>query len=226
MYLLANATHQTIDVFFEGDRICLQPGQLITSRKSISQKFNVNEYKVQRILKLFENEQQIAQQTTPHNRLISVLNWDLYQNDAQQDEHQLHNRCTTDAQQLHTNCTQTRRKEGKKERREEGKKSNKAEIDLSFISNTFLLEPFKEFVEHRKQIKCPMTQLAAVKAYQQLLKLSPSVDDQIQIINNSIASGWKGLFALKDQPTQKTTKSGRWEEFYEPERNDQIVFHN
>lgn len=103
VYLLLNATHTKYDVLFKGKRITLQPGQLITGRKSISEKINVDEYKVQRILKTFETAQQIAQQTTAQNRLVSILNWDSYQQSAQQNAQQVHNDCTTSAQRLHTN---------------------------------------------------------------------------------------------------------------------------
>ena len=103
IYLLLNATHKGYDVLFEGKRISLHPGQLITGRKSISTKLKINENKVQRILKTFESEQQIEQQTTPRNRLITILNWGLYQNNEQQNEQQLNNKRTTTEQQLNTN---------------------------------------------------------------------------------------------------------------------------
>lgn len=63
VYLLLNATHKEYPAVFKGERITLKPGQLITGRKSISEKFSINESKVQRILKSFENEHQIEQQT-------------------------------------------------------------------------------------------------------------------------------------------------------------------
>ncbi len=99
IYLLLSATWQQYEVMFEGKIITLEPGQLVTGRLAIGVHNKINEYKVQRILKRFENEQLIAQQTTPRNRLISVLNWNQYQSTAQQDEQQAHNNCTTTAQQ-------------------------------------------------------------------------------------------------------------------------------
>lgn len=103
MYLLLNATHSELSVMFEGKRILLQPGQLITGRKSLSLKFNISESKVQRILKCFENEHQIEQQTSNKNRLISILNWCSYQSSEQQIEQQVNNNRTTTEQQLNTN---------------------------------------------------------------------------------------------------------------------------
>lgn len=103
MYLLLNATHETINGMFKGKRISLEPGQLITGRKSISEFLQINEYKVQRILKLYESEQQIKQQTSNKNRLITIVNWSSYQLNDPPNAQQLHNKCTTTAQQVHTN---------------------------------------------------------------------------------------------------------------------------
>lgn len=102
-YLILNATHSEYDVVFNKERITLKPGQLITGRKAIADKFKVNESKVTRILKKLENEQQIEQQTCNKNRLISILNWEQYQESEQQNEQQLNNKRTTTEQQLNTN---------------------------------------------------------------------------------------------------------------------------
>jgi hypothetical protein len=92
IYLLLNATHKDYDVLFEGKRITLKPGQLITGRKTISEKLNISESKVQRILKTFKSEQQIEQQTTSRNRLITIVSWNEYQKSEQQIEQQVNNR--------------------------------------------------------------------------------------------------------------------------------------
>lgn len=102
-YLILNATHKNYDTIFKGKRITLTPGQLITGRKEISKKFNISESKVQRILKTFEIEQQIEQQTSNINRLISVNNWDEYQSFEQQNEQRVNNKRTTSEQRVNTN---------------------------------------------------------------------------------------------------------------------------
>lgn len=102
-YLLLNASHNNFDVMFEGKKITLNPGQLITGRKSIHSFFsNISESKIQRILKVLENEHQIEQQTTPRNRLITIVNWNEYQQSEQQDEQQVNNKRTTNEQQVNT----------------------------------------------------------------------------------------------------------------------------
>jgi hypothetical protein len=103
IFLLLNATHSEYDTKFQGKRITLQKGQLITGRKVIAKKLDISESKVQRILKTFENEHQIEQQTTHQNRLVSILNWDMYQQQEQQQEQQVNSKRTTSEQQVNTN---------------------------------------------------------------------------------------------------------------------------
>lgn len=70
-------------------------GQLITGRKSIAEKFKIDENKVQRILKKFEKQHQIEQQMSNKNRLITIKNWCQYQiGDSQ---------TTSSEQQVNTN---------------------------------------------------------------------------------------------------------------------------
>lgn len=103
VYLLLNASHKELSVMFDGKKQILQPGQLLTGRKVISEKTKVSESKVQRILKLFENEQQIEQQTSNRNRVITIKNWALYQITEQQSEQQPNSNRTATEQQLNTN---------------------------------------------------------------------------------------------------------------------------
>lgn len=85
-YLLLNAAHTEYPAVFKGRKILLLPGQLITGRKAISERLKISESKVQRILKWFESDLQIEQQTSNKNRLITITNWKQYQNIEQQNE--------------------------------------------------------------------------------------------------------------------------------------------
>lgn len=103
IYLLLNATHKEIPALFKGEKITLQPGQLITGRKSMSTKLKISESKIYRIINEYKSEQQIEQQTSNKNSLITILNWDKYQQSEQQNEQQMNNKRTTTEQQLNTN---------------------------------------------------------------------------------------------------------------------------
>lgn len=101
--LICMATHESMDVIFNGERMALNPGQLITGRKILAKVSGLSESRVQRLLKLLESEQQIEQRTTPNQRLITIKNWDKYQVTEQRNEQRLNNERTTTEQRLNTN---------------------------------------------------------------------------------------------------------------------------
>ena len=102
LYILLSATHKPKDVLFGGKRITLKPGQLLTGRNKIAEKFNISSSKVQRILKTLESEQQIEQQMGAKNRVITVKNWCKYQLTEQVSEQQVNSKWTASEQQVNT----------------------------------------------------------------------------------------------------------------------------
>ena len=139
IHILIKVTHTGIEFMFNGKNIKLNPGQFITGRKMLSNETGINESKIERILNFFEkSEQQIEQQKTNKNRLITVLSWSLYQNNKQQSEQQLNNKRTTSEQQVNTY------KNDKKEKNEENEKNKriKKEFTPPLIENVILY--FKE----------------------------------------------------------------------------------
>lgn len=194
IYLLLNATHAGYDTMFEGTRIKLKPGQLITGRKSISSSLKVSESKVQRILKTFETEHQIEQQTTPRNRLVSILNWNQYQQPEQQIEQQLNNKRTTTEQQVNTNNN-----DNKDNNVNNANKNNKGLIEVvnSSIENLELRDALMDYIDMRKAIKKPITDRALKMVISKLDKMTDSVSEKTEILNNSVMNGWQGIFELK-----------------------------
>lgn len=102
IHLLMLANHVETKRQINGRIVTLAPGQLIASRKSLSAKTGVQESKVERVLKMLQNEQQIEQHGTSKYRVISIVNWRLYQTDEQEIEQQANSRRTTDEQHVNT----------------------------------------------------------------------------------------------------------------------------
>ena len=102
LFLLSNANYSPAKAEFNNRVITVNPGQIITGRKKISAICMVDEHKVDRILNRLKSEQMIEQQTSNKNRLITVLNWSLYQNGEQQNEQQVSNEWATSEQQVST----------------------------------------------------------------------------------------------------------------------------
>ena len=103
IHLLLKATHSGREEMLGGVPIFCKSGQFTTGRKQLSIETGISESKVERILTYFEKtEQQIEQQKSSKNRLISIANWIDYQDGEQQIEQQLNNDRTTTEQQLNT----------------------------------------------------------------------------------------------------------------------------
>ena len=99
LHLLLCANHCNGEYLNGYEIIKLNKGQFITGRKKLSLETGISESKIERILKVFESEQQIEQQTNSRNRLISIVSWDKYQ----ETEQQKNRKRTASGQQVNTN---------------------------------------------------------------------------------------------------------------------------
>jgi len=84
IYLLVNAAHKPQRALFNGKIITLEPGQLLTGRKVISEATGVGEPKTKRLLYTMEREGQIRRKSSHKGSLISIKNWGEYQGDGGQ----------------------------------------------------------------------------------------------------------------------------------------------
>ena len=117
--LLLKANHKDNPMIWNGENTLVKEGQFITSRKKLSIQSGIKESTVERILKYFEKEQQIGQQTNNKFRFITIINWKNYQKtDSTTDK-----RRTTDRQQADTN------KNDKKENKENITETSSVEIN-------------------------------------------------------------------------------------------------
>lgn len=206
IYLLLNATHTEYDTLFRGKRITLQKGQLITGRKSVSEKLKIDENKVQRILKTLENEQQIEQQKSNKNRLITIVSWNKYQQNEQQNEQQVNNNRTTNEQQVNTNKNIKNIKNDKNEK-------EIAEIIECYEENIGYITPATaEILFSYNDIDYKMI-LQAIKIASQNNKKSAKY---IQgILNSWIKKGYKVLADIQEE--KKENKSFRKSNFEQRE---------
>jgi len=205
IYLILNATHSTYKVLFAGSQIELKSGQLITGRKSISEKFNIDESKVQRVLKTLEIEQQIKQQTSNKNRLITILNWDTYQQIEQQDTQQLNNNCTTTEQQLNTNKNVKNINNGNNVKNVKQIKDIVASAPLIYFTDDKLNSTFLDFISMRKKLKNgAMTDRAIELMIKKINGMDP--DTAIYELERSITNNWKDIYLSDNTKSQKPVK--------------------
>jgi hypothetical protein len=109
LHLLLCANHANGEYLNGYEIIKLKKGQFVTGRKKLSLETGISESKIERILKVFESEQQIEQQTNSRSRVISILLWDKYQ----QTEQQVDSKWTANEQQVDTNNNDNNNKNDK-----------------------------------------------------------------------------------------------------------------
>ncbi|MFH0863847.1 MAG: hypothetical protein V1858_02080 [Candidatus Gottesmanbacteria bacterium] len=79
VHLLLNANHQDKEIFWNGQKITIKKGQLITSRKNLSLKTGISERAIRTTSEILISTSTIAIKTTNRFSLISILNWSKYQ---------------------------------------------------------------------------------------------------------------------------------------------------
>ena len=79
IYLLLKVNHKDNDIILEGKKTIIKRGQFLTSIFSIPEFFNLSTSTVSRILKYLETERIIEKLSTNKYSLITVLNYNLYQ---------------------------------------------------------------------------------------------------------------------------------------------------
>lgn len=193
IHILMLANHKETKRQINGQIVTLKAGQLITSRKSISEKTGVQESKVERVLKMLKSEQQIEQVGTAKFRVISIVNWCLYQGDEQVEEQQANNRRTADEQQANTPGEVLRTEECKEDK--EGDSSSKS-TRRNWVSELVALgvdkKHAKDWLAVRKQKRAAMTDTALEQVMQEAEKAGITVGEAIHI---AASNSWQGFKA-------------------------------
>lgn len=94
----------------------------------------------------------------------------------------------------------------KKESKKESKKRNK-DINLevlidNYTSNNELKDTIIDFLEMRKSIKSPLTDVGLKRMLNQITKLADEDSEKIEILEQSIINSWKGVFPLKEKKSK------------------------
>lgn len=206
------ATHRAFKTVFDGKVIELQPGQFITSRKSLARETDTHESRVERILKTLEIEQQIEQAGGASSRLITVTKWADYQGTEQDTEQRPNSQRTPSEHLANTN------KNGKKGRRGEEEKENpaplsdlltppdsiaatrdtlKAAVACALLEDPDFSVAWSAFLQMRKDIKFP----AGFLAQERLLKKLEAYPAPVaaKMVDESTMNSWRGVFPLREK---------------------------
>lgn len=94
-------------------------------------------------------------------------------------------------------------------KKEKKKKSNFDKTIENYTNSEELREAILEFIKFRKGIKSSLTDRALTLLLRNLDKFAKNDNEKIEIINQSILNGWKGIFPLKIDPKQNNLFNGR-----------------
>lgn len=151
--LLMMANHKEKEWEWKGEKFKAEPGQFVTSLPSIVEKCGkgITTQNVRTALKRFEKYEFLTDESTNRNRLITIVNWGIYQASEEEDNSQT-NRQLTGNQQA-TNRQLTANKNVKNVKNEKKKESSKLKFETHHLKLAELL--FREIKKNNASAKEP-----------------------------------------------------------------------
>ncbi len=199
IHLLLTANYE--DKNWKGSKICR--GQKVTSYQNLANELNMSIQNVRTAIKHLISTGEITSNQQAKYSLITIKNYDKFQEVTSNstDSQQSTNKELTSNQQATNNNGRKIKKE------KESKKDKNNNIGFSkmideFTQNDELKGVIYEFIQHRNNIKKPLTELALKKIFNQLNKWNYTDEECIKCLNNSIMNSWQGIFEIKKQVKQ------------------------
>lgn len=213
--LLLTANHSDKKILFNGELITIAKGQILTSVRKLSAKWNWSVNRTYRFLKLLESDGMLQKESDNNRTLLTIVNYSVFQFSENSNEYSNENtdgysdgysvRTLTDT----LTDTVTEHKQECKELKNDKNVKNDKENDITNVisqkkayypDDELLNEAFKEFVAMRNKIKKPLsTKQALTRMMNKLGKLSGGDNDlAVKILNQSVDHCWQDVYALKD----------------------------
>lgn len=209
--LIFLANHEPHEWEWKGKIHKVKRGQCVTSLDSLKKlcASDVSFQNIRTALVKLEKWQFLTNESTKTGRLITVLNYDTYQNKEIELNKAINKQLTNDQQTANKQLTTNKNnKEGLKKDKEK-KKGDFKIIIYPFDSKKFMdtWDLWKEFrIENRWGKYKPIGEQAALR---DIAKLSNGNENiAIEIINKSISKGWRGLFELKENQIKMNLNDG------------------
>ena len=187
--LIMLANYEDKKMPYKGEIITCERGTVNLSISYLANRWGWSRHKARNFLNLLESDGMVTVKATTNRTTITVENYSVY-NDVP----------TTKGQRGDSEGTA---------RGQRGDTTNNINNNNN-INNKYNDDPkldaaVHEFVAFRKKIKKPMTDHAIKLMIAKLNKLTTDIDEQVEILNQSILNGWQGIYPLK----QEEKKSGQ-----------------
>jgi DNA replication protein DnaD len=188
--LLLSANHTDKKILFEGKLKVIHAGQFLTSLVSLSDRWKWDRKKVRKFLDILESDNMIVTDRTAHGTTITLVNWGKYQLEGTTDG-------TADGQHM------GQQRDNSRDTNNNDKECIKNEKNNRYADDDSLNDAIKDFVDHRKKLKKPMTDRAIELLKNKLENLAPAdTNKQIQLINTAIEKGWQSVYPEKEKTEQ------------------------
>ncbi|WHX77260.1 Replication protein O [Bacillus safensis] len=173
--LLMMVNHSENEWEFKGEKYTVKPGQMITSLESIVANCGkgVTIQNVRTALKRFENYGFLTNESTNRNRLITVVNWEVYQPSENEPNKQL-----TSNQQA-TNKQLTTNKNVKNDKNEKKINNSRHKYEPCDLENANLL--YKKILENNPQAKKPNLEKWA-SDFRLIRQIDKRTDEQVKYL--------------------------------------------
>ncbi|WP_434310366.1 hypothetical protein [Hominifimenecus sp. rT4P-3] len=170
---------------FEGETV--GRGSFVSSYSRLAEETGLTYDEVRTAVKNLTKTKNLTVKRYPKYSVFTVVSYDDYQTIPSQapDKAQLGpSQDPIDSQLIPSNKRKKEKQEGKKGRN-------------IYSMDGALNDAICDFIEFRRQIKAPMTEKAVSLMVEKLNRLTPSHEEQIEILHQSILNDWKGVFPLK-----------------------------
>lgn len=114
IWCLAKASHRKHKTKVGLQTIELEPGQFVTGRNSAAKELKMNPSTTWKYLKVLEKDQKCDIKSNNKFSVVTLVNWDFYQNIKYERDSNHDNNVTTTSQQRDTNKNDKKGKKGKK----------------------------------------------------------------------------------------------------------------
>lgn len=166
----------------------IKRGQLVTSIKHLSIETGLTEKQVRNSIDKLILTKEVGKQTTSQNTTLTILSYDLYQQEGK----------PKGKQRANEGQTKGERRANEGQQLNNDNKEENEENEDNLFKNKDLQKIFLEFSEMRKKIKKPMTEKAEQLFKSKLEDLSnKNISLAIQIVNQSILNCWQDIYPLK-----------------------------
>jgi hypothetical protein len=194
VWLIGNACFSDKTVGVMGKPINLTRGQLCYSIRFLAQVWCVSPKRARTILEKLENWAMIriekGKYGDKYGSIITICNYDKYQDksttEGKDAGKKRASKWATKGQEEGTN---------NKEVIKEGLKEDKGIVIPDFINS----QNWNDFVEHRRQMKKPLTERAIIATIQKLTDWHKAGLNANDALMASVANGWQGIFEPKSQ---------------------------